>query len=51
MSLVRMILKSYLAVFRCSTAHSVLMLFLREIKFSFLQSWVLELEIDSFFVL
>lgn len=50
MSFVRGILKSYLAEFSCSTVHPVLMLILREIQFSFLQSWTLAFIIGWFYL-
>lgn len=46
MSFVRVTLKSYLSVLKCSRVHSVLMLFLREIKFSLLQGCTLNFIID-----
>lgn len=50
MRLVRATLKSYLTVFKYSTVHLVLMLFLKEIQFSLLQSWTLDFIIDFFFL-
>lgn len=51
MSLVRTTLKSYLTIFKYSTVHLILLLFLREIQFSLLQSWTLDFIIDLFFLI